>query len=144
MTSLSSFNETIDSLFLSSLVFSTNFVAALSKGKIEYAYAFFFLTFTSLLVHGIFYCIPILLIDKFAILQIVLIGGYYFYEQIGVSSLPHLIAIVSTFIAVIILYCYGYFTNQLCFDPDKQYGNFCHAIMHIVGSLGHHLIIAGS
>ena len=40
--------------FYSSLLFYTNHVAAFLKGKTEYAYSFYLLTFTSLIVHGIY------------------------------------------------------------------------------------------
>lgn len=127
--------------FYSSLLFYTNCIASLLKGKIEYAYSLFFLTFTSLLVHGIFECKAMILLDKFAILQMISIGGYYFYQNFGFLSLPYIFITVSTFLIVITMYCYGYLTNQWCFDPNKEHREFCDAIMHIVSSLGHHLII---
>lgn len=128
--------------FYSSLLFYTNHVHALLKGKIEYSYSLFFLTVTSLLVHGIFECKAMMLLDKFAVLQMVAIGGYYFYENLGQLSFPYIMATVSTFLAVITLYCYGYLTNQWCFDPDIKRREFFHAIMHGFSSLGHHFIIA--
>jgi len=127
--------------FYSSLLFYTNCVAALLKGKIEYAFSLFFLTFTSLLVHGIFDCKAIILLDKFAILQMVSMGGYYFYQNLGQLSFPYIIITVSTFLTVIAMYYYGYLINQWCFDPNKEHSEFCHAILHCFSSLGHHLII---
>lgn len=127
--------------FYTSLLFYTNCVAALLKGKIEYAYSLFFLTFTSLLVHGIFDRKAMILLDKFAILQMVSIGGYYFYQNLYHLSLPYIITTISTFLTVIAMYYYGYLINKWCFDPNKEYREFYHAILHCFSSLGHHLII---
>jgi len=127
--------------FYSSLLFYTNHVSAFLKGKTEYAYSFYLLTFTSLLVHGIYDCTITNLIDKLAILQIVTIGGYYFMKNLNIMPVLYKISTVFSFIAVIIIYCYGYMTNQWCFDPNIEYAQFCHSSIHVLSSLGHHFII---
>jgi len=127
--------------FYSSLLFYTNHVAAFLKGKTEYAYSFYLLTFTSLIVHGIYDCITTNLIDKMAILQIVIIGGYYFIKNINIMPIFYKLSAILTFIAVITIYCYGYMTNQWCFDKDKEYRQLCHSSIHVLSSIGHHFII---
>lgn len=127
--------------FCSSLLFYTNHVAAFLKGKTEYAYSFYLLTFTSLLVHGIYDCVITNMIDKLAILQILTIGGYYFMKNINITPVLYKILTVFTFISVIMIYCYGYMTNQWCFDPDIEYAQLCHSLMHVLSSIGHHFII---
>lgn len=128
--------------FYSSLLFYTNHVAAFLKGKTEYAYSFYLLTCTSLLVHGIYDCTITNLIDKLAIFQIVTIGGYYFMKNINIMPVFYKISTVLTFVAVIIIYNYGYMTNQWCFGPDIEYRHLCHSSIHVLSSLGHHLIVS--
>lgn len=127
--------------FYSSLLFYTNHVAAFLKGKKEYAYSFYLLTCTSLVVHGIYDCTITNLIDKLAIFQIVAIGGYYFIKNLNIMPVLYKISTVLTFVSVIIIYDYGYMTNQLCFGPDIEYRQLCHSSIHVLSSLGHHFII---
>lgn len=53
------------------------------------------------------------------------------------------IGIVSTFLFSIIGFHYGYICNKYCFDPDEETGNIYHAVLHIISSVGHHMIIMG-
>jgi hypothetical protein len=126
--------------FYTSLLFYTNHITAVLKGKIEYAYSFYLLTVTSLVVHGIYDCTITNLIDKVAIFQVVTMGGYYFIKNINTTSTPRIIAIVSTFALVSFIYFYGYLKNCMCFGEDIDQRRWCHAVIHLLSSIGHHLI----
>jgi hypothetical protein len=49
--------------------------------------------------------------------------------------------ILSTCVYVIWSYCYGYLTGDLCFYPNEEIAAIYHMFMHVVGSLGHNMIM---
>jgi ribose/xylose/arabinose/galactoside ABC-type transport system permease subunit len=127
-------------LVYSSVVFISNFINARLHGYHSYSTWFYVLTVTSILMHGFFSESLIMnLIDKIPIIAIVTTGGVILFEkaQFNTSSLIAL----STFICVCYLYCYGYTTEQYCFDPDIYISKQYHAILHLISSIGHHAII---
>jgi hypothetical protein len=126
-------------LFYSSLFFITNILLALYKKYYFYAILFVNLLITSLIVHtnDNFYTNTI---DKCSIVFIVLYGGYILYKKSN-KSISLNIFIIITFLACVLLYIYGYFTNNFCFHPDTIVANKYHVLMHIIGSIGHNAII---
>jgi hypothetical protein len=86
-----------------------------------------------------------IIIDKVAILMVVLYGGYLFYTKclrpIDYKQIIYMISIVSTFLITIYLYYFGYLQNQYCFCKDKQIANMYHSFLHLISSLGHVLVI---
>jgi hypothetical protein len=46
-----------------------------------------------------------------------------------------------SFIYVIYLYYFGYYNNKYCFDKNKKNQMKWHALLHLVSSFGHNLII---
>ena len=82
-----------------------------------------------------------LIIDKVAVMAIVLYGGYMLYNKIEINKQIQVCIIVSTFVSVIFLYFYGYCTNSYCYYPDKCMGDKYHSLLHIISSIGHHLVI---
>ena len=50
------------------------------------------------------------------------------------------IVIITTFLFVIYLYCYGWCVQDYCFYKEKDIANEYHILLHLVSSLGHHLI----
>ena len=50
------------------------------------------------------------------------------------------IVIITTFLFVIYLYCYGWYVQDYCFYKEKDIANEYHMLLHLVSSLGHHLI----
>jgi hypothetical protein len=128
----------INFLQVSSLIFITNAAAAYYKRYYLYSFLFLLLTTTSLIVH---YNNTIYtnIIDKISILFIVLYGGYLLFRSFSVD--PYRLVIVATFIGTILLYIYGYMIEDFCFHPDKSIGCNYHCILHLIGSIGHHLII---
>lgn len=125
---------------LSSLLFLTNSSFAFFKKNYLYATGFLFLTITSLLFR-LYANEYTLLIDKTAILAVVLYGAYIFLKNLGNVSKLLLTAIASTFIATIILYYYGYTANRFCFDQDIYIAENYTALLYILSSIGHNMLI---
>lgn len=122
---------------ISCLIFITNCIACYVYEKYIYSFLFCLLTLTSLLFHSM----PNLctnIIDKCAIGMVVFYGGYVLYPKIKENYVKSLF-IVSTFIAVLVLFFYGYCTNTLCYDPNV--GNHFHCLLHGISSVGHHCIL---
>jgi hypothetical protein len=68
-------------------------------------------------------------------------GAYMLYKNINTISNTYFTAIISTFIATIILYYYGYSKECFCFDKDKYISENYQALLHIIGLIGHSMII---
>ena len=127
--------------FYSSFIFLTNSLFALLKQQYTYSLAFYTLTITSIVFHGIYYSFETMIIDKIAVLTIVILGSNYFFSNYNKLSIGYLLCIISTFVLVVFLYFYGYLTNQFCYDKNKIIGDLYHSMIHIISSLGHHMII---
>ena len=127
-------------LLFSSCIFITNVISAYIKEDYIYASAFFLLILTSVIYHSNSNIYTNIL-DKIPILSIVLYGLYTVqYKSVaGVDNNIALIFIISTFFSTIYLYGYGYYIDDYCFHPE--YGNYYHALIHIISSMGHHVII---
>jgi len=125
--------------FFSAFVFLTNCATALWFNNMIYLELFSALFITSLIVHTD-NNIYTNLLDKIPILGVVLYGGYLFWKKLGSKSyLKALIPV--TFLTVVFLYGYGYLTASYCFNKDKEIAELYHALLHIVSSIGHHLIM---
>lgn len=128
-------------LLFSSFIFITNVFTTFHKKYYIYCFLFFGLTITSLLFH--YYTnIYTNLLDKLFILSVVFYGGYLLYSKskIDNQNLLHILFIVITFLLCIFLFFYGYYSNNYCYHPDKYVGNKYHCILHVISSIGHHLI----
>ena len=134
-------------LLISSLIFTTNVVTAWYKQYYMYASFFAGLTVTSLIFHSKIHNSNKMLItniaDKIFIFSIVLYGGNLAYTKLSLPGfgLGSSVGIVTTFLFCIVAYYYGYCNNKYCFDPDSEVGDLYHAILHIIASVGHHMII---
>ena len=137
-------NETktieMDILFYSSFIFITNVVTAYSKQYYEYSFLFIFLFITSILFHSN-KNIYTNIFDKIAISLIVFYGTYQLYFKTNHENYLFLIIIVSLFLLCIYLYTYGYYQRCYCYHEEICIGNLYHCILHLISSLGHHLII---
>jgi hypothetical protein len=136
-----------------SLVFFTNFLHNTWKKEYIYAWLFLLLTTTSVFYHSqIFYeytDLPELLdfsihgqirfLDKIIILCVVIYGLMLILKTIKVKEVSYTPMI--TFLSVCYLYIGGYFQNKYCFDPNIEVANMSHACLHIISSIGHHIII---
>ena len=138
----------MNSCLCSSFIYLTNCIVAFLYDYYTYSFLFFMLFSTSILVHSN-NNIYTLLLDKVSILCIVCYGGYLFYNSLTPFAcdvtdkiMPTLI--ISTFIITIYVYYYGYMYNQYCYCEDTDRANKWHSFMHIVSSVGHHLILWGT
>jgi len=124
-------------LTVSSLVFLTNILSTWYRGKSVYCLLFCGLSLTSIFFHT-YGCPYMCILDKGMIVGIVLYGGYTIYQK---SSPHYAAAIVLTFLATLFLYYYGYCIKNYCYHPDKSVSDRYHALLHVISSIGHHLII---
>ena len=127
-------------LLLSSLFFVTNILTAYYCEQYFYSFLFFILTITSLIVHheDNYYTN---VIDKIAVLSIVLYGGNVLCNKMNRENLFYCFIIVITFLLCIYLYIYGFIFKKYCFCDEKCTSQKYHFIMHIISSIGHHFII---
>ena len=135
-------------LVFSSLIFITNVLTAYYKRDYIYSSLFFSLTVTSILFHSK----PNLylnIIDKISIFSIFLYGSYQLSQKISqpitigntIGYSGQILLIVATFLATIYLYIYGYWFQKYCFHENPQIGDQYHSLVHLIGSIGHHLIL---
>jgi len=127
-------------LICSSIVFITNIITAYYKQDFIYSSLFFMLTITSVFFHSkpnIYYNI----IDKISIFSVFLYGSYQLSRKISSEKTLPILLIVASFLATIYLFFYGFWFQNYCFHEDKQIANQYHALLHLIGSIGHHLII---
>jgi hypothetical protein len=124
-------------LFWSSLVFTTNMIHAFLAGFPLYSLLFASLTITSLIHHAT-YTVYSNILDKLAILSIVMYGGYLMWNKRDQSRFLLSICVI-TFLLCILFYIYGYMTRSYCFA--KKNCDDWHMLLHIVGSFGHHMIL---
>jgi hypothetical protein len=127
-------------LIYSSLIFITNLVAALIKKYFTYSLLFFFLIITSVIFHSN-NNIYTNVLDKIAVISIVLYGSYMLYNKMSKDKCLKITLIITSFLSVIFLFVYGYFTKKYCYNPDRCVGNQFHCLLHIISSIGHHFII---
>jgi hypothetical protein len=118
-------------LLLTSLIFFTNFLHNTWNKQFIYAWLFLLLTITSVFIHSKIFekdslNNEIIILDKIIILSI-FFYGFYLYWKSSNSIYP-----VLSFISVCLIYSQIY---------DKENNFASHGCMHIIGSLGHHLII---
>ena len=124
--------------FLSSFIFITNIFTTFYKKYYLYSFYFLCLLMSSLIYHYNSYNIYINLLDKIFIFAVVLFGFKYFIIKINYNLLS--CAIIISFLLTIYLFIYGYYTKQYCFNNDICIGNNYHCLIHLISSIGHHLI----
>jgi len=111
-----------------------------------YAFLFGCLFLTSLIVHTN-YNIYTNILDKMAIIAVVVYGGYVFFQKCLLNEFANLqqyilvLLIVMSFLATIFLYVYGFYYNKYCFTDDKNVANAYHSLLHLISSFGHHMIV---
>ena len=80
------------------------------------------------------------MLDKLSIGGVVLYGGYLFLTKWDSISTKMALIIIVTFLSTIYLYYYGYTNQSYCFDKNQERGMLFHSGMHVISSIGHHLI----
>lgn len=122
-------------LTLSSLVFTTNILSTWYYGDSVYCILFCGLTITSIFFHTYG---EMSILDKMMVFAVVTYGGYKMYQKwTWIKGLP----ILATFLVTVVLFFYGYWCSVFCYHPDKSLADFYHGLLHIISSIGHHLII---
>jgi hypothetical protein len=104
--------------------------------------ALFFMLFVSSIIHHTYYTDYTYVFDKISIIMVVFYGGYIFFEKmaklpISISS----IIVVATFLSTIVLYYFGYISNQFCFDCNNDVAHIYHGLMHLLSCIGHICIV---
>jgi hypothetical protein len=125
-------------LFWSSLVLTTNMWTAFMTRQYLYSFLFASLVISSLVVHT-HNTILTNIWDKIWILSIVFYGALKMSKKWSSANSWQLAGCIATFSCVVWFYMYGFLSDSYCFDP--LYGKLYHALMHLVGSIGHHMII---
>lgn len=120
-------------LVVTSFLFFTNFLHNTWHKQYIYAWLFLLLTTTSLFIHSqmfkksIDFNNKMILLDK-SIITSIFTYGLYLYLKSGVSIFP-IVSLLSVAFIYLGIYC------------QKEGSELSHAIMHIIGCLGHHFII---
>lgn len=126
-------------LILSSFLFMSNMITTHYMGYFIYCILFLCLTISSITYHYNSNTIT-KIIDRIFIISIVLYAGYIFYNKANKHNVNKVIFIIMSFLSVILFYCFGYYTNEFCFDQDIRIGNIYHSILHIISSFGIHMV----
>jgi hypothetical protein len=129
----------VDPTYFSSYLFLTNTLLTYYCNYYTYSVLFTFLFITSILYHT-YYSDIFFYVDKLAIMLVILYGGHLLYMKYKYMSFVRIISIFTTFVTVGFIFYYGYFTKQYCYDPVPITGLYYHSILHLVSSIGHHLI----
>ena len=114
--------ERPDPTLYSSIFFLTNSVSTFYFGYMTYSLLFFFLFITSILVR-LYRTDATFLLDKTFVNLVTLYGGYILYKKLSFIDPVLLFLIVTTFIATVFLFYYGYMTRSFCYDEDKIVAN---------------------
>jgi hypothetical protein len=129
----------VDPSYYSSYIFLTNAFLTYYYKKDIYCLLFTFLFITSIL-YRIYYLDILFYIDNLAIIFIVLYGSHLLYMKYKQMSIIRISCIVITFLSAGFLFYYGYLTKQFCYDPAPITGKYYNSLLHIISSIGHHLI----
>lgn len=129
----------INSCIISSFIFLTNSFVAYTFNMKIYAFLFLLLWITSLIYHtrkNIYTNI----LDKLVIFTIFTYGLYLFCIKPHSNLSTKIIKffIILSFLLTLFLYIYGEFYKTIYQIQTQQ---FLHSVLHIIGSIGHHLIV---
>jgi hypothetical protein len=126
-------------------VFLSNVGLACKYHYYVYAALFAALFATSLVVHTQIDDGFTNTVDKMVILFVALYGASVLARKckntLSVRQYVMVLLIVATFVATLWLYIYGFCTHQYCFDQETHVASMYHSLMHVIGSVGHHLIV---
>lgn len=133
-------NEFVDPTLFTPVVFLTNSLTAIYMDN--YLYSILFLNL---------YCTSILcrlrvsewtyFVDIIAIYLIVLYGSYsYILNWNTYNPASHGI-IMSSFLFTVFFHHYGYISKEYCFNKDIYIAKQYSSLVHIISSVGHHMII---
>lgn len=129
----------MNKLAITSLIFITNVVVNFMKEYYIYSLLFLFLLITSIYHHTVNTDLS-RTIDKIFVYLVIFYGGYIFFSK-DIINIKIKILVIILFLSTAFLYHYGYIYNKYCFDPDSDVSKNYHGLMHIISSIGHHMII---
>ena len=129
-----------ESTIYSSFLFLTNFIIGIYYNYYLYSLLFLFLFITSI-VYRMFRCDLTYTIDKCAAFSVIIYGGYIFYLNLMNISLLRLSVILFSFLYTFFLFYYGYYKNEYCYNKDPTISQEYHSLLHLISSIGHHLIM---
>ena len=130
---------------LSPLIFIINIIIGLYNNYLLYSLLFFSLTITSIIYHT-YYTDFTYIIDKVAILYIILYGMLLFYQKINFITINFVniimcIIIILTFLSVFYIYHYGFYIKEYCFNNDINISYKYQSLIHYISCLSHSLIM---
>jgi hypothetical protein len=130
----------VNILCYTSLFFITNIFTALYQEYFLYAFFFLLLTISSIIVHTND-TIYTNLMDKLFISFIVVYGGLTMYNKYNDENYLNAFIVVIAFIFCIWVYILGFLHKDYCFHSEKCIADKYHCLLHLISSVGHHLII---
>jgi hypothetical protein len=130
----------VKSTLFSAVFLLTNSVTALYKDDWIYMVLFILLFCTSISVRLV-ESDAIVAIDNICIFLIILYGGWLFLIKRPYIAWLLQLLIVTTFLATIYLYIYGYYTSSYSYDSDEETSQLYHSLLHTISSVGHHIIV---
>jgi len=133
-------NITYPYTFYSSTLFLTNVIINFYFKYYLYSFLFLLLTISSL-VHHSNNTYSTYLCDQISIIFVVLYGLFICYNKIYKKKYLNLFLILILFLSTIFFYHYGYKIEYYCFSKDKNISDSYHVLMHLISSIGHHLIV---
>jgi len=130
--------------FYSSFIFIANILVSYFYKYYLYSFFFLLLFITSITVHS-YNTIETNIVDKISISLIFFWGGYIYFQKccFTLNFKQYIMAVIIffTFFTTIYLYIYGWFTDQYCFNKEKEIANSYHSLMHFISSFGHIMIV---
>ena len=130
----------INILIFTSLIFTTNIINAIYYKNYLYSLLFLGLTLSSILFHSNSNILTNI-IDKIFIISIILYGSYIIFNKTNKNNYLLSLIVIIAFLLCMVLYVYGYCFNQFCFSDNYNYSQYSHALIHLISSFGHNLII---
>ena len=125
---------------VSSTVYLTNAAVAYYYNNLVHMIIAFVLVLTSWCYHYDISNIYSKNIDKIVVNSYVLYGFYQIYlKKFSMQNMFSYLVILIAFSLSIFLYYYGSCTESFCLHPE--YGDWYHAIMHGISSVGQHGIL---
>jgi hypothetical protein len=127
-------DDSINSCLYSPIVYLTNALLAFRYLNIPYIVLFVCLYLTSILCR-IIVTDETYILDQVFVHLVVFYGAYMYYIKFAsISFLVHCI-VISTFLGTIYLFEHS---NSI---KDKETSTLYHSLLHIVSSIGHHILI---
>lgn len=130
---------------ISSFFFTSNVLHLSKKEKKDYIYyiSFYVLLISSVIFHSTqnYY---LGFIDRMLCYNIVYQGCIRLFKKNNFNNVNKIFLVIITiilFLFVVYLYIFGYIYKKYCFSTNTIEGENYHSLLHLLSSLGHHIII---